>query len=154
MIFVKQALFEFMFNSMTRMVCGKRYVGENVENSREAVLFRDIIEETSRIMPEANALDFLPFLRWFKYRDTEKKMVSIQKKRDEFMQNVLEEYRREESDDASVAEKKILAEVMLAMQRADPEYYTDEMIKNLLLVRSPSKNLSLWMSLSLFRYAN
>lgn len=142
-IFVKQALFEFIFNSLTRMICGKRYVGENVENSREAVLFRDILEETSRIMPEANALDFLPFLRWFRYRDTERKMVLIQKKRDEFMQNVIDECRSDDpcvEGSGSAAEKKILVEVMLAMQSADPEYYTDEMIKNLLLVSSPSQN--------------
>ncbi|KAH6781106.1 hypothetical protein C2S52_012343 [Perilla frutescens var. hirtella] len=72
-VFVKQTLFEFGFNALTRMVYGRRYFLETVENSSEEVLFQDIINETSRVMPEANDIDFLPFLWWFRYRDIERK---------------------------------------------------------------------------------
>ncbi|KAK6116265.1 hypothetical protein DH2020_049987 [Rehmannia glutinosa] len=72
--------------------------------------------------------------------EVEKKMMLIQEKRDRFMQNVLQELRRLENGDSSVPKsdnagvKKIIAEVLLDMQKSEPAYYTDEMIRNLLLV--------------------
>ncbi|KAK6115979.1 hypothetical protein DH2020_008248 [Rehmannia glutinosa] len=114
-VHVKEALFEFTFNALTGMICGKRYFGENVENLKESEIFRDIINETVRVVPDA------------------------QEKRDRFMQNVLQELRRLENGDSSVpksdnaGKKKIIAEVLLDMQKSEPTYYTDEMIRNLLL---------------------
>ncbi|KAK6115954.1 hypothetical protein DH2020_008223 [Rehmannia glutinosa] len=122
------------------MICGKRYFGENVENLKESEVFRDIINETVRVVPDAQVVDFLPWMRWFGFREVEKKMMLIQEKRDRFMQNVLQELRRLENGDSSVpksdnaGKKKIIAEVLLDMQKSEPAYYTDEMIRNLLLV--------------------
>ncbi|KAK6115965.1 hypothetical protein DH2020_008234 [Rehmannia glutinosa] len=139
-VHVKEALFEFTFNVLTGMICGKRYFGENVENLKESEVFRDIINETVRVVPDAQVVDFLPLMRWFGFGEVEKKMMLIQEKRDRFMQNVLQELRRLENGDSSVPKsdnagvKKIIAEVLLDMQKSEPAYYTDEMIRNLLLV--------------------
>ncbi|EYU36357.1 hypothetical protein MIMGU_mgv1a004790mg [Erythranthe guttata] len=135
-VYVKEALFEFTFNVMTRMVCGRRFFGESVERSKEAEDFKDVINEISKVVPDAQVLDFLPFMKWFRFRDTETKMAVIQQKRDRFMQNILEQHRGLDIDSsyAAAREKKTIAEILLEKQKEEPAYYTDEMIRNLLLV--------------------
>ncbi|GFP83725.1 cytochrome p450 81e8 [Phtheirospermum japonicum] len=127
---IKSSLFEFMFNVLTRMITGKRYYGKNVENSKEAKLFEEISSETSRVALETNVVDFLPFMRWFGFGDVEKKLNCIQEKRDEFMQQVIDDNRKSSDE----VKKKTMVQVLLDLQRSDPAYYTDETIKNLLLV--------------------
>ncbi|KAK4396295.1 cytochrome [Sesamum angolense] len=139
---VKSDLFEFMFNVLTRMIMGKRYYGKNVEKSKEAKILEEIESETSKLALETNVVDFLPMMRWFGYKDVEKKLISICEKRDKFMQSVIEEHRRvrsasAESGDAALtmlSKSKTIVEVLLDLQASEPEYYTDETIRNLLLV--------------------
>ncbi|EPS62906.1 hypothetical protein M569_11882, partial [Genlisea aurea] len=132
---VKSPLFEFMFNVLTRMITGRRYYGKDSEKSAEAKLLENIWEETSKVAFETNVVDFLPLMRWFAgFRNVEKKLKSIQRKRDRFMQKVIDDQRREMMTAADVPRKKTIVEVLLDLQAAEPEYYTDETIKNLLLV--------------------
>ncbi|CAK9182860.1 unnamed protein product [Ilex paraguariensis] len=79
---MKLALFELTFNIMTRMIFGKIYYGENVENSEEAKRFQDLIMATSRSISESQVLDFLPFMRWFGFGGTEEKLRVIHENRD------------------------------------------------------------------------
>ncbi|CAA0824229.1 cytochrome P450- family 81- subfamily F-polypeptide 4 [Striga hermonthica] len=135
---VKSTLFEFMFNVMTRMITGKRYYGKDVENSKEAKLFEEIARDTSRMAFETNLVDFLPFMKWFGFNDVVSKMITIQEKRDRFMQKVIDDNRKtslENDRSPDVGRKKTVVEVLLDLQTSEPEYYTDETIKSLLLVR-------------------
>ncbi|KAL6534233.1 hypothetical protein OROHE_013158 [Orobanche hederae] len=139
---VKSALFEFMFNVLTRMITGKRYYGKNAENSKEAKLFEEIAIETSKVAFETNVVDFLPLMKWFGFKDVEKKLISIHKKRDKFMQKVIDDNRKMVESDCSYSaevKKKTMVEVLLDLQRSEPTYYTDETIKNLLLGLRPPK---------------
>ncbi|KAL8500567.1 hypothetical protein ACS0TY_020226 [Phlomoides rotata] len=135
---VKSALFEFTFNVLTRMITGKRYYGKNGEKSNEAKILEEIATETSEVAFETNVVDFLPFMRWFGFKHVEKKLISIHEKRDKFMQNVIEDNRglMKIDDDGEILnqKKKTMVEVLLDLQRLEPEYYTDQTIKNLLLV--------------------
>ncbi|KAL6574786.1 hypothetical protein OROMI_012071 [Orobanche minor] len=134
---VKSALFEFMFNVLTRMITGKRYYGKNAENSKEAKLFEEIAIETSKVAFETNVVDFLPLMKWFGFNNVENKLISIHKKRDRFMQKVIDDNRTMLESDYSCSadvKKKTMVEVLLDLQRSEPTYYTDETIKNLLLV--------------------
>ncbi|KAL0309786.1 UNVERIFIED_CONTAM: cytochrome [Sesamum radiatum] len=137
---VKSTIFEFMFNIVTRMITGKRYYGKDVEK-KEAKILEEIVSETSKAALETNVVDFLPVMRWFGYKDVEKKLISIHEKRDKFMQNVIEEQRRArsgESEDAAIKsyskKMKTMVEVLLDLQASEPQIYTDQTIKNLLLV--------------------
>ncbi|XP_073156554.1 cytochrome P450 81Q32-like [Henckelia pumila] len=138
---VKSALFEYMYNVLTRMIMGKRYYGKSVKNSKEANLLEEIATETTNLAFETNVIDYLPFMRWFGFQHVEKKLTSTHEKRDNFMQKVLEEQRGMmenigscSGDAATTRKKKTMVEVLLDLQRSEPEYYTDETIKNLLLV--------------------
>ncbi|KAL2510800.1 Cytochrome [Abeliophyllum distichum] len=108
------------------MTTGKNY-------KIDAELFQEIVSEMSRVTMEANVVDFLPLMKWFGFKNTENKLGLIQMKRDKFVQNIIEEHRRIELEEGSVKEKSIF-QVLLDLQREEPEYYSDQTIRNLLLV--------------------
>lgn len=71
----------------------------------------------------------LPVLCWFLAGKLEKTYAAMQKKRDDFMQEWIDEFR---ANDSRNGEGEItLLEVLLSLQDADPEYYTDKEIKSL-----------------------
>lgn len=114
-----------------------RYYGKSVEKSREAKVLEEIAAETSEVAFETNVVDYLPLMRWFGFGNVEKKLMSIHDKRDRFMQSVIDENRRLiENKDDDEKKKKTMVEVLLDLQRSEPQYYTDQTIKSLLLVNS------------------
>ncbi|KZV35074.1 hypothetical protein F511_04379 [Dorcoceras hygrometricum] len=138
---VKPALFEYMYNVLTRMIMGKRYYGKSVKDSEEVNLLEEIATEISNLAFETNVIDYLPFMRWFGFQNVEKRLASVNEKRDSFMQRVLDEQRGMMGnhdpcldDAATVRKKRSMVEVLLDLQRSEPKYYTDETIKSLLLV--------------------
>ncbi|KAK1407559.1 hypothetical protein QVD17_39178 [Tagetes erecta] len=79
---------------MTRMMGGKRYYG-NLEHGEleEAKRFSDVIADTEKVVSESKILDMLPNFRWLFARKFEKKFVGVQKRRDDFMQEWIDEFR-------------------------------------------------------------
>nr|XP_027090793.1 cytochrome P450 81F2-like isoform X2 [Coffea arabica] len=128
---MRSACFDLTFNVMTRMITGNRYYGENIENSEEARIFHEITSEAAKVNPKANVLDFLPFMRWFGLRDVVEKMSEIQERRDKFMQNVIDEHRARAG---ASGEKRTMIGALLDLHEKEPEYYSEETIRNLMLV--------------------
>ncbi|KAL8216185.1 hypothetical protein R6Q57_023022 [Mikania cordata] len=118
----------FMFNVMTRMMGGKRYYGSG--DSEEAKRFSDVIADTEEVISETRILDMLPNLRWVFAGKFEKKFAAVQKRRDDFMQEWIDEFRAG-SCLGDQQNDKTLLQVLLSLQDADPDYYTDEFIKSL-----------------------
>lgn len=131
---MKSAFFELTLNVIMRMIGGKRNYGENVGEVEEARKFQEIVSNTFRLAG-TNISDFFPILGWLGLKgDRERKLVELQKVRDGFIQNLIEEHRRK----GSMCEwrKKTMIEVLLSLQESEPEYYTDEIIRGLILVSS------------------
>ncbi|KAL0332319.1 UNVERIFIED_CONTAM: cytochrome [Sesamum calycinum] len=76
---------ELTFNNIMRMVDGKRYFGEDVENE-EAKLFRHLIEEVVKLIGASNPVDFFPVYRWIDYKKYEKNWAGLSTRMDSFMQ--------------------------------------------------------------------
>ncbi|KAF8410152.1 hypothetical protein HHK36_002674 [Tetracentron sinense] len=133
---MKSALFDLTLNVMMRMIAGKRYYGENVAELEEAKRFRGIVKETFLLAGSTNVGDFLPILKWVGYKGLEKRLVRLQEKRDEFMQELIDQHRRmgSKSSPAPGERKKTMIEVLLSLQETEPEYYTDEIIRGIMLV--------------------
>ncbi|CAI9784934.1 unnamed protein product [Fraxinus pennsylvanica] len=138
---MKTAFFEMTMNVMMRMIAGKRYFGENVEEIEEANRFREIVIETFRL-GSTNTADFFPVLRWLGLGG-EKRLVVLQKKREQFMQELVEQCKRRlggaTTSDGGVeleveGKKKTMIEVLLTLQEKEPEYYNDGIIRSLMLV--------------------
>ncbi|XP_010906241.1 cytochrome P450 81Q32 [Elaeis guineensis] len=130
---MKKTFFELTLNVMMRMIAGKRYYGEDVEDSEEARRFQEIVEETFALSATTNLGDFLPILRFLDYRGAERKLKRLQEKRDAFMQGLIDEHRRGDHGGGE-GRRKTIIDVLLSLQQGDPEYYTDEIIKGVLVV--------------------
>ncbi|GJT07066.1 RNA-directed DNA polymerase, eukaryota, reverse transcriptase zinc-binding domain protein [Tanacetum coccineum] len=81
----------------------------DVDMEEDGKRFQEIVKETFLIGNALNLRDHLPFLRWFGVNELENKLIALQKKRC----------------------------IRTRLQETDPEYYTDELIKNYVLLDSP-----------------
>ncbi|KAJ0527228.1 putative cytochrome P450 [Helianthus annuus] len=129
---------EMTMNMMMRMISGKRFFGGNNEGE-EGKRFKEIVKESFLVSGASNLGDYLPVLNWFGVNGLEKKMIALQRKRDLFIQGLVDHLRKgvmEQvgNDDSSKKKKKnTMIEVLLQLQEADPEYYTDKLIKSFVL---------------------
>ena len=145
---MKAMLFEITTNVMMRMIAGRRYYGGSMAEAEaeETVKFREIMADTIRLGDMSNIGDYLPMLRWLGVKGKEEGLRELQRKRDRFMQSLIEEHRtrmaeEKESysscsngDDGEKKKKKTMIEVMLSLQEKEPDYYTDLIIRGLMLV--------------------
>ncbi|KAL0439004.1 UNVERIFIED_CONTAM: cytochrome [Sesamum latifolium] len=127
-------------NAVMRMIAGKRYYGENVDDVEEARLFREIVRDTLRL-GTSNMGDFLQVIRWLGVGGVEKTLVELERKREAFMQELVEGCKRRfkpyGGDGGEVVEEgksKTMIEMLLALQAKEPDYYTDALIRSLMLV--------------------
>ncbi|GMI76293.1 cytochrome P450, family 81, subfamily D, polypeptide 5 [Hibiscus trionum] len=125
---LKSMLSDLTFNNIMRMVAGKRYYGDQVTNEDEAKEFREVIAETFRNGGAATPADFLPAVNWF--GGFENKVKKIGKKLDGLLQKLIDEHRCTEWK----KNKTSMIDHLLSLQQSDPRYYSDEIIKGLILV--------------------
>ncbi|XP_021724106.1 isoflavone 2'-hydroxylase-like [Chenopodium quinoa] len=79
--------------------------------------------------------DFLPVLKWVGFRGIEKEMKRLMIDRDAFLQSLVDEIRESKGGtNVDAGNTKNMIEQMLDLQQTDPEYYTDEIIKGMILV--------------------
>ncbi|KAL2340126.1 hypothetical protein Fmac_008066 [Flemingia macrophylla] len=120
---------DMTYNNMMRMLSGKRYYGEESEmkDVHEAREFRETVEELLQLAGVSNKADYLPFLRWFDFQNLENKCKSISKRFDSFLDALLREQRTKE------LRENTMIDHLLTLQESQPEYYTDQIIKGLVL---------------------
>ncbi|KAG5251216.1 hypothetical protein OIU77_025243 [Salix suchowensis] len=134
---LKSSFFELMLNMIMRMIAGKRYYGKNEADWEEGRRFREIVTETFQSSSGASAVgDFLHVFAVI--GGAEKRLMELQKKRDGFLQDLVEEHRIRMRNNKSCFSNdgnyKTMIEVLLTLQESEPEYYKDETIKDLMLV--------------------
>ncbi|KAL8265352.1 hypothetical protein R6Q59_023482 [Mikania micrantha] len=127
-------LHEMTLNMIMRMISGKRYFGGEMEE--EGKRFKEIVKETFMVSGASNLGDHLPFLRWLGMRGLEKKMIVLQEKNDSFIQELIDQLRKLKGNNDNNKEKKknTMIEVLLQLKEDDPHYYTDELIRSLMLM--------------------
>ncbi|KAI0527476.1 hypothetical protein KFK09_003077 [Dendrobium nobile] len=137
---LRPRLFELNFNLMMKLVAGKRL------NQMEE--FRQIVRETFEVSGASNLGDFIPFLRLFDYKGLEKKLIRLQRRRNSFLQELIDERRREieswrnsssafdgeEGRDREEIGRKCLIDNLLSLQKTSQEQYSDEIIKGIVAV--------------------
>lgn len=98
--------------------------------------FREIVTDTFRLGSSSMG-DFLPVVRWLGVGGMEKGLAELQKKRDVFMQELVEECKgrfRSYGSGKVGRETRTMIEMLLALQDKEPGYYTDGLIRSLMLV--------------------
>ncbi|XP_028769496.1 cytochrome P450 81E8-like [Neltuma alba] len=127
---MKSRFSELTFNIIMRMISGKRYWGDDNEvgDVEEARKIRQIIKELVSLGGVNNSADFLPILWWFDFGHLEKKLKGLAKRADGFSQGLIDEHRRAKQ------RANTMIDHLLSLQESQPEYYTDQIIKGLILV--------------------
>ncbi|XVF64145.1 hypothetical protein PTKIN_Ptkin09bG0144200 [Pterospermum kingtungense] len=132
---MKSTFFELTLNVLMRMIAGKRYCrDQGDEELEEERKFKEIVTETLQLSGATNIVDFLLVLKWFGLNKLEKKLAILHRKREGFMQNLIEERRKLTSGSCSEENSKSMVDVLLSFQETDPEYYTDDMIRGFMQV--------------------
>lgn len=126
---MKSKLSELSFNIIMRIVAGKRYFGDEAENDEQARRFRRLISEMFYLSGASNPGDFLPFLQWIDYHGIANRMRILQREMDSFLQALIDEHR----NDKNHAPQSMI-DSLLALQQSEPEDYSDEIIKGIILV--------------------
>ncbi|CAI0406226.1 unnamed protein product [Linum tenue] len=126
---LKSAFHELTFDTMMRMVAGERFYGDGDDRgSRE---FREVIKEVAARGGATNPGDFVPVMRWIDGGKFEKTVAELAGRMDSFLQKLIEEHRSktEKLDSANT-----MLDHLLKLQESEPEYYSDQIIKGLVLV--------------------
>ncbi|XVE49779.1 hypothetical protein DITRI_Ditri01bG0109200 [Diplodiscus trichospermus] len=123
---LRSALSDLTFNKIVRMVAGKRYYGEDVGEEGEARQFRELIREVFKHSGATNAGDFVPILNLIN-GSYERKVKRLAKTMDGRLQRMIDENR-------SKQEGNTMIQHLLSLQQSQPQYYTDQIIKGLILV--------------------
>lgn len=127
---LKSMFQELTFNIMMRMVAGKRYYVDDVTDEEEARQFREIMTEAVTFAGASNPGDFLPILNWIDGGEFEKTVIRLGKRMDMFLQGLVDEHKRKED----LERMNTMIGHLISLQVTQPEYYTDEIIKGLVLV--------------------
>ncbi|KAI3773728.1 hypothetical protein L1987_48258 [Smallanthus sonchifolius] len=136
---VKPMLVDLTLNVVMRMISGKRYYYSRddvltEEEKEKAHRFQEIVTEIFKVMGATNVGDYLPVLRWLGVSKLEKRLISLQAKRDLFMQELMEELKESMGNCSNGKQKRNMIQMLLSLQKSEPECYTDEMIRSIMLV--------------------
>ncbi|KAK8541718.1 hypothetical protein V6N12_014345 [Hibiscus sabdariffa] len=127
---LKPMLHGLTLNNIMRMVAGKRYHGDEATGEDEERAFKELIAEAVSYAGSGNFADFLPALNWF--GGYEKKVKKLWKKMNGLLQKLIDEKRRKKLENNNNTTSMI--DHLLNLQQSDPHYYTDEIIKGLIVV--------------------
>nr|XP_043637893.1 cytochrome P450 81Q32-like [Erigeron canadensis] len=128
---LKTVLYDLTLNVMMRMISGKRYFGvENLDMMEERKRFREIFDEAFFLAGAPHIGDYLPIMSWFGVKGLEKRIVALHEKLSVFLQGLIEQLRISKVEN----ERKTVIEVLLSLQKSDPKYYTDQMIRSFVVV--------------------
>ncbi|CAL5332488.1 unnamed protein product [Camellia sinensis] len=100
---------------MTRLVAGDRCVRNEDAGTELGKRFFEGLNEKFLRRSSSNLCDYVPMLRWIDYEGVKQSMVR-QKRVDEG------------------GDKKTLIGTLLCLQESEPDFYTDDLIKSLILV--------------------
>ncbi|KAL8477003.1 hypothetical protein ACS0TY_029343 [Phlomoides rotata] len=138
---LRPLLSELTFNNIMRMVCGKRYFGVDKDNDdEESKEIREVIKEAITYGGVSNPVDFFPVLRWIDYKDVEKNLSRITRRMDGFLQGLIDSNRRNKDGSTMIHH-------LLSLQESEPEYYTDVVIKSIIMVMLLAGTDTSWVTI-------
>ncbi|KAL5054896.1 hypothetical protein RYX36_035578 [Vicia faba] len=128
---LKTKTLELSFNIMLRVISGKRYYGEDDDVAIGGKEFQILLNEYIELLGSGSLNDYFSILKWIDFQGKKKKMVKLMKKMDSFLQKLVDEKRRNWSNDQR---NMTLIDVMLDLQQKEPEFYTEEIVKGVVLI--------------------
>ncbi|KAF6176218.1 hypothetical protein GIB67_023509 [Kingdonia uniflora] len=128
---LKITLTELTFNVIMRGIAGKRCFESGMDKEEKKHVLK-YFKETFVPAMKMELGDFFPALRRVCFRSLDNRMEKLQKEREIFNQDLIEERRRKiDSSPTSMKNKKCMIDDLLLLQKADLEQYSDNTIKGL-----------------------
>uniref|UniRef100_A0ACD5ZU28 Uncharacterized protein n=1 Tax=Avena sativa TaxID=4498 RepID=A0ACD5ZU28_AVESA len=125
---LRPRLFELVLNTMLRAVTAHGHAGD-------ARVFQEFVEESFKASGAPSFGDFFPDLRWVdRLRGVEAAHARLQAWRDAFVGGIIDGHRRRRNDAGGGGDRKSVVDELLALQKTDPEYYTDTILKGVVLI--------------------
>jgi hypothetical protein len=138
---LRMRLFGLSFNVMTHIIAGKRYYGEDVQNTDEAKKFKINMEDFLKFFGVGIPGDNLPWLRWLDIDGMEKKLTQWKPKNDAFYRDLIDQRRAmrasrcpEDEKEAGESGRTTIIDVFLSLQEQRPEHYKDDVIIGCIMV--------------------
>lgn len=114
---LKSVFVKLLLNIMTMMAAGKRW-------SEPSDLFG--------LSLTMDLSDHVPILRWLDFNGFKKMLEKVKRRRDGFLQGLINDHRDNRSRTACTRQRKTIVEALLSLQESDPEYYTDDILKGII----------------------
>ncbi|KAF5792265.1 putative oxidoreductase [Helianthus annuus] len=130
-VYLRPIFHHITFNILIRLISGERYFGRELEEKREQ--FHEIVKEMFKVGDLLNMEDHLPILRWLGMNGLERKMTKLQEKRNAYFQALIDELRKVKDEEDENKKKNTMIAVLFRLQKSDPDYYNDKLIKIFLL---------------------
>ncbi|XP_010440785.1 PREDICTED: cytochrome P450 81D1-like [Camelina sativa] len=124
---MKPMLMDLTFNNIMRMMTGKRYYGEETNDEEEAKRVRKLVLDVVANTSSGNAVDYVPILRLFS--SYEKRVKKLGEDTDKFVQGLIDDKRGQQQEAGTT-----MIDHLLVLQNSDTEYYTDQIIKGIILL--------------------
>ncbi|KAG5245731.1 cytochrome P450 family protein [Salix suchowensis] len=118
---------DLTFNIVMRMIAGKRYYGEDVKLVEEANKFKETLQGYSALSELTNLGDMFPIFKSVDFNGFIKRCTALSGRMDLILQGLIDELRRGKNGNTMINH-------LLTLQESEPEYYTDEIIKGLVLI--------------------
>ncbi|CAN8328319.1 unnamed protein product [Cochlearia groenlandica] len=122
---LESMFYDLTFNNIVRMVTGKVYFGEDLRDKAEADSFKKLISYITSTSGARHPGEYLPFMKIFG-RSFEKKVKAVGEAMDKILQSLLDECKGDKDGNTMVNH-------LLSLQQQDPQYYSDVIIKGLML---------------------
>ncbi|KAG6471094.1 cytochrome P450 81Q32-like [Zingiber officinale] len=110
------------------------------ETPKQRLIVREMVIEGLRLSTAAaNAGDYMPAFMRVAWRGLEKRLMRLRRRRDEFWGNLIVQHRErrqiEDNGGGGVdgEGRKTMMDVMLSLQSIDPDRYTDDIIRGLMI---------------------
>uniref|UniRef100_A0A7N0TPX3 Cytochrome P450 n=1 Tax=Kalanchoe fedtschenkoi TaxID=63787 RepID=A0A7N0TPX3_KALFE len=110
-----------------------RVMGRMVDGDQQFENAKDLLSPA----PLLSVCDYFPVLRWVGYGGIERQLKKLSKKRDEFLQGLIDEFRQKKggfSQQKDSGSGKTVLEALTGIQAAEPEVYTDDIIKGMIML--------------------
>ncbi|PAN44907.1 hypothetical protein PAHAL_9G079200 [Panicum hallii] len=128
---LKRRLFELslsvLMETVARTKTSRTEANADTDMSPEAHEFKQIVDQIIPYLGTANRWDYLPVLRWFDVFGVRSKILAAVSRRDAFLRRLIDAV-RQRLDDGRETENKSMIAVLLALQKSEPEVYTDTTI--------------------------
>ncbi|KAJ4701676.1 putative Cytochrome P450 [Melia azedarach] len=124
-------------NFIMRVVAGKRGTAEEAADMEVPKKFLLEFKEIFFPSLSMNICDFFPILRLIGYKGIEKNFIRLQKMRDDYLQKLIDEVclkKTSSSLTATSTRNMSLIETLLSLQESEPEFYSDDVLKSIILM--------------------